>query len=246
MYSLESADKFGLLKYRLALIELLKLLKREYSYRELSRITGVPETVLCRYVKGSMIPSLEQAARIWNTIERHINIKRIVSEKVRVTRQGYVDVSDVISDPYFLKLFGYYVFTKFMGRGVTKILTAAAGGIPLATSVALIMDVPLVIAKTHKEDPELDYIEETSYSPYSTITTFFVRRDFIKRRDVVLIVDDFLRSGKTLRALCKIAAKVKARVIGAVALVSVGNQWRGIVEPTITLYHLERPFAREQ
>ncbi|HIQ03007.1 MAG TPA: helix-turn-helix domain-containing protein, partial [Desulfurococcales archaeon] len=63
-------DKFENLKFRLMVVERLRLLKRMYSYKELSKVTGVPETVLCRYVKGSILPSLEQAERIWKSRDK--------------------------------------------------------------------------------------------------------------------------------------------------------------------------------
>ncbi len=232
-------SKASAIKFKLLLIEMLRLLKKKYSYRELSKITNVPETVLCRYVRGTMVPSLEQALSIWRKISSFLDIRKLVEEKTRITKHGYVDTAYVISDPYFLKLFGLYVYYYFHNKGVTKILTVATDGIPLATMVSSIMEAPLVIAKQHKDDPDAEYIEETVYVPLSSTATLYVRKDMLTRKDNVLVVDDFLRSGRTLRALAGIILKARARPVGAVALVSVGSRWKGILEPVYSLFHVE-------
>jgi len=45
-------------------IELLNLAKNYYTYRELAQIIGLPETVLSRYVKGHVLPSIHRAKEI--------------------------------------------------------------------------------------------------------------------------------------------------------------------------------------
>ena len=49
------------LKYKLMTIEMLNLAKSYYTYRELSQLIGLPETVLSRYVKGHVLPTIERA-----------------------------------------------------------------------------------------------------------------------------------------------------------------------------------------
>ena len=58
------------LKFRLMTINLLKTTKRMFTYRELSAKTGLPVTVLSRYVKGHVLPSSSRARKIWKTLER--------------------------------------------------------------------------------------------------------------------------------------------------------------------------------
>src|SRR6266516_1528418 len=56
------------LKYKLQTIELLNLAKTEYTYRALSGILHLPETVLSRYVKGHVLPTAERAEEINDTM----------------------------------------------------------------------------------------------------------------------------------------------------------------------------------
>ncbi len=45
---------------KLRLIRILRLLKKSYTYEELSRITGLPITVLNRYVRGKSTAKLRE------------------------------------------------------------------------------------------------------------------------------------------------------------------------------------------
>ncbi|HFC49196.1 MAG TPA: hypothetical protein ENJ59_00535 [Thermofilum sp.] len=51
----------------------------------------------------------------------------------------------------------------------------------------------------------------------------------IRRGKRVLVVDDLLRTGRTLNALVKMAEKVGAEVIGVFGIVSVGEGWKRTV-----------------
>ncbi len=219
-------DKYEITKFRLSVVETLRLLKSKYSYKELSRITGLPETVLCRYVRGNIIPSLEQAERIWRSLERYMEIRSLLSERVVVrSEEGFIDMRNVLSDPRILRLVSYSVFARFAGRRVTKVLTPATNGIPLATSIAMVLEVPMIVARKSKENPYEDYYEETVVDSPASVTTYYVPRSALKRRDSVLIVDDFAQTGRTIKALARIVEKARALLSGVVVLLATSDSW---------------------
>ena len=59
----EERGKARIMKYRISVVEILRFLKQYYSYKELSQIVGIDETTLCRYIRGSSIPSFEKARK---------------------------------------------------------------------------------------------------------------------------------------------------------------------------------------
>ena len=218
-------DKYETLRFRLMVVEALKMVKQFYSYRELSKATGLSETVLCRYVRGNIIPSVEQAERLWDKLEKLMDLRRVVSDAIIMTEGGFIDTSPVLSNPLIMKMAAYHVFTRFAGRRVTRILTPATNGIPLATSISLMLEAPLVVAKKTKENPEEEYYEETVVEGPTITTTFYVPRRQIRRRDSILVVDDFIQTGKTVKALINIARKARAIVSGAVFLLGIEGEW---------------------
>ena len=211
------------LRFRFMVVERLRLLKKFYSYSELARRTGIPETVLCRYVKGDVLPGDDTARKLWDSLDKIEQLNQVIYEKIYIDPYGYVDTSNVTNDPLILMRASHYVMMKFAGKRITKILTPAVNGVPLATSIALLLEVPLVIAKRNKEMGVREYIEE-SYPAGPYMVSLYVPKNAITSRDDVLIIDDLIRTGNTVQALINIAKKVKANVAGVFALVGVGDE----------------------
>ena len=116
---------------------------------------------------------------------------------------------------------------KFAGKRITKVLTAAVDGVPLAAMVASALDVNVVIAKSNKEVGVSSFIEETYTLDGSGHTlTLYLPKDVIRRRDSVLVVDDIIKSGETQLALLNLVKKAKAEVSGVFAMIAVGNLWK--------------------
>ncbi len=219
------------LKYKLMTIELLNLAKKRYTYRELSQMVHLPETVLSRYVKGHVLPTADRAEEINRTLQKFMSLERELQERIRFDEWGYFDNTAIINDTMLLERAVQTGVTKFAGRRITKVLTAAVDGIPLATLLAHRLGVGLIIAKKTREVGVREFIEEV-FVPARTamMMSLYVPRDAIKRGDCVIIVDDIIDSGETQRALMKIALKAKAEVTGIYALVAVGSEWKSRIE----------------
>jgi adenine phosphoribosyltransferase len=215
------------LKYRMMTIDLLRMAKRSYTYRELSGKTNLPVTVLSRYVKGHVLPSSTRARLIWKKLEKLVGLEEEIRKRIRFDENGYFDNTPLISDPKLLQQSAQHIFSKFAGRRITRILTPAVDGIPLATIISATLGVEFAIAKTTKEVGIRTFVEETFIPGRSAmIITYYVPRHVIKRGDSVLIVDDVITTGETLRAMTKIVTKSRAEVAGIYALVAIGDRWK--------------------
>ncbi len=224
------------LKYKLMTIELLNLAKNYYTYRELAQIIGLPETVLSRYVKGHVLPTIDRAQSINKTLQKVLRLESELQQRIKFDELGYFDNTGIISDTLLMERAVQYAINKFAGRRVTKILTAAVDGIPLATLLAHRLGVGLVLAKKTREVGVREFIEEV-YIPAKTamMMSLYVPRDSLKKGDCILIVDDIIDSGETQRALIRIAQKAKAEVTGIYALVSIGHEWKSKIEQVAKL-----------
>jgi len=215
------------LKFRLATVELLQTAKRQYTYRELSRRTNLPVTVLSRYVKGHVLPNTSRAHVLWDTLSKIVGLEAELRRRIKFDKSGFFDNTQIIGDINILNQAANYALAKFAGRRITKVLTAAVDGVPLATMVASALDVNLVIAKSSKEVGVPSFIEETYTLDRSGHTmTLYLPRDVIKKRDSVLVVDDVIKSGETQLALLNLVDKAKAEVSCIFAMVAVGDSWK--------------------
>jgi len=171
------------LKFRLATVELLRIAKKKYTYKRLQEETNLPVTVLSRYVKGHVLPNSERAREIWNVLLRIINLEDEIKRRLKWDNSGFFDNTSIISDVELLNQAANYAIARFAGKRITKVLTAAVDGIPLATLIAKTLGVNLVIAKPVKEVGVSAFLEETCILSESGRTmTFFVPRNAIRRQ----------------------------------------------------------------
>ncbi len=214
------------LKLRLMTIELLRTAKRQHTYRELSAKTGLPVTVLSRYAKGHVLPNVARAHHLWKTLRKMVGLEVELHRKISFNSDGYFDNTEIISDFNILRQAAHHALATFAGKRVTKVLTAAVDGIPLATMVANQLGINLVIAKWNKEVGVPAFLEETYVLRDSGVTmTLYIPKNAIKRRDSVLIVDDMIKTGETQNALINLVRKAKAELSGIFTLIAIGENW---------------------
>lgn len=215
------------LKLRLMTIELLRTAKKQYTYRELSTKTDLPVTVLSRYAKGHVLPNAARAKQLWNILTKLVGLETELHRIIRFNEDGYFDNTWIVGDFNILKQAAHHALATFAGKRVTKILTAAVDGIPLATMVANSLGVNLAIAKRTKEVGVPAFLEETYVLRDSGVTmTLYLPKNALKRRDSVLIVDDMIKTGETQAALINLVHKAKAEVSGIYSLIAIGDEWQ--------------------
>ena len=150
--------------------------------------------------------------------------------KNKIIQEGTVRPGDMLDVESFLT---HQIDTHLLGQmaeeverrmdlsGVTKILTAEASGIALAAVCAYKYGLPMVYAKKVKAElSDMPVYKSTIFSfTYERPTTFFCDARFLQSTDKVLIVDDFLAGGQSMRALVDIVRQSGAQLAGiAVAI----------------------------
>lgn len=215
------------LKLRLVTIELLRTAKRQHTYRELSAKTGLPVTVLSRYAKGHVLPNITRARKLWKTLKKMVGLEVELHRKIHFNSDGYFDNTEIITDYNILRQAAHHALAAFAGKRVTRVLTAAVDGVPLATMVASQLGINLVVAKWNKEVGVPAFLEETYVLSNSGVTmTLYIPKNAMKRRDSVLIVDDMIKTGETQNALINFVRKAKAELSGIFTLIAIGEDWK--------------------
>ena len=119
-------------------------------------------------------------------------------------------------DPAFMLAIGGALAADFGALGVTKVLTAEISGIAPALTTALALGVKVVYARKTKPItmPNDAYIQSAPSHTKGTVVELMVSPEFLHANDRVLVVDDFLASGATIKALAKLAESAGAEVLG--------------------------------
>lgn len=211
---------------RIRVVEVLRLLKRTHTYNELSRASGLPITVLNRYIKGRVLPSQDRSKLLLKTFQNMFDLSQEVKKRIVFDKNGYFDNTPILSDTLLSRAIAREVARRFADRKITKVLSPAVDGIPIAVHVADELGVDLIIAKKAKEVGIETFIEESYVPSYSgVLMSLYLPKKTISSKDRVIIVDDVIRSGETQRALINVANKAGASVAGIFILVSIGTLW---------------------
>ena len=124
-------------------------------------------------------------------------------------------------DPVLMNEAGKEFAKLFMNFSATKILTAEISGIAPAVSAGLHLNIPVVFARKHKPITMPDQVLLT-LSPSHTkgrTVELIVSPEYLGSGERVLIIDDFLATGKTIAGLIRLAEIAGATVVGVGALI---------------------------
>ncbi|HDJ89915.1 MAG TPA: hypothetical protein ENG40_04405 [Thermoprotei archaeon] len=209
----------------------LRVIKKFYKYRELEKMFDIPSALICRYVKGDVVPGADRAKEIIDKISELGILEDMIKKRITIVDNEYVGLSDIVYDIDLLRMVAIEAYKLYNNSDIDNVLTVSVDGIPLATYVADMLRSKLVIAKPYRDIGVEKYYEETYFmlSP-PKITSIYVPKKMLKKRDSVLIVDDLIRTGRTIKALINIVDKADARLEGIFVMIAIGNIWKKVLE----------------
>ena len=121
------------------------------------------------------MPGFKRAEKMFPALLRLAGVKSAIN----VSQEGYVDNRSLVGDPTMLRLLAMMAVEEYAGKRVTKILTAAVDGVPVATAISMVMGVPLVVAKRYREVGISEFLEAYVVGDDGTVVTWYVPRDAI-------------------------------------------------------------------
>lgn len=220
--------KYDLMCKQLYVIDLLRLIKNEYSYSFIAKQTKISASTLNRYASGDIMPNPMRTEKLMSKLLEMFPLDKLLKNKL-TTRDGYIDNSKILSDIILLRHISRFVVETYSGKRISKIATIAADGIPLAVQVARELSVPVVYAKKNREVGIKKFIEEVVKINEAAIEfELYIPKELLKRGDDILIVDDIIRDGAQQYALLKIIKKARAEIVGIFTLIAIGDRWRNI------------------
>jgi len=222
------ADK---MKLRLLASEVLRLIKPSLSYRDLYELTGLPESVLCRYVRGSVIPSFEHATRILARISLSVDLGHLLRDLVEHEKSPIIDLLRVLKDPYVARLLSIMIYLDLADRKITKIIATAEAVLPIATMLSIEFSAPIVLVKRNKSYPGIQYYSISVMRGPRDVETLYLDRDLVTRKDSVLVLSDVVYSGKTLEAVLHMLMKSKAEIVDVYVIMGLGSNWMERLKP---------------
>ncbi|MEM3826911.1 MAG: phosphoribosyltransferase family protein, partial [Nitrososphaeria archaeon] len=111
----------------------------------------------------------------------------------------------------------------FKNVEVTKILTVETNGIPIALQIGNEFVVDVIIARKERQIGFEKYIEAPYTLTPPTIKSLYIPKNALKKSDKVLVVDDLIRTGNTIKALISLVNKSGATLTGIFTVIDINQ-----------------------
>ena len=149
---------------------------------------------------------------------------RILSEGQNLGR-GILKIDSFLNhqlDAALMEEVGAVIAAQFAATKPSRILTAEVSGIvPAVMTAKALGNIPTVYARKHKPITMMEpvYIDAAPSHTKGGEVMLMVSPEFLQPDDRILIVDDFLASGRTIDALARIVQNSGATLVGIAAVV---------------------------
>lgn len=149
--------------------------------------------------------------------------RRILAEGINLGH-GILKIDSLLNhqlDPILMQNMGKEIAKLFADVKIDRILTAEISGIAPALTAAIELNVPMVYAR--KKQPitmrGTIYMEAAPSHTKGGMVELLVSGEFLKAGEKILIIDDFLASGETIKALGRLVQAANADLVGIAVVV---------------------------
>lgn len=159
----------------------------------------------------------------------------------RLLPGGYLYMTDILGLPRYVNTIGRLFATVFSPQHVDLVMTMETKGIPLAYSVASQLNVPVVIVRRNAKITEgstvsINYVSGSQ----KRIQSMVLSRRSIQPNARVLIIDDFMKAGGTIRGMTSLLNEFEARLAGIGVFVEAKEVDERLVDEYVSLLRLAK------
>jgi len=220
MFGTKSRNVNNGISISILIVEILKLLKSRYDYKELSRITGLPVSTLTRYITNKTIPRGNKIQKLITNIVNNVDISYMIREAMGWNGDG-IDVSPVISDINIMKLVSLNVINSLKGSRITSIVAIDQEGIPIATSIGMFMERRVYFVSdrmSFNSNNAMNIIYPVAET--GEYKVYWFPKNIMNKDESILLVAAVLRSGALVKVLSNKIAEAGGSVDGVFSLIA--------------------------
>ena len=163
-----------------------------------------------------------------------------INDDSRKLSGGFLYLIDLIYNPAIVAKIGKIFASNLDYSEADYVVTMETKGIPMALMTAKAMNLPLVIIRKDmkvSEGPTLSMTYVTGGS--NKVESMSLPRKALKPDSKVILIDDFMRGGGTLKGMKDLMHEFGAKVIGTGVFISTTKPQQKMVEDYISLIELD-------
>lgn len=211
-------------------ILIVKNLVEEFNFGKINTIAGASGGVV-------FIPKISK-----NEIEHILEeLCTVFSDPKRIIAGGFIYMTDIFNSPYYAQNIAKTIVSLYSEKNIDYVVTVETKGIPTALMTAKEMDVPLIVIRRNTKVTEgstlsINYVSGSS----NKIQTMTLSRRALKEGSKVLIVDDFMKGGGTIKGMRDMMNEFNAQVEGVAVVVATKNPEKKLSKEYNSLLTLEK------
>ena len=124
---------------------------------------------------------------------------------------NFRDVTTLYKNPECMQVMMDELYELYKDKGITKIVGSESRGFVMASALAVKLGAGVVLCRKEGKLPA--EVEKESYAKEYGTDTIEIHKDAITEDDVVLMHDDLLATGGTMKAACDLVAKFNPKKI---------------------------------
>ncbi|MCK9525648.1 MAG: pur operon repressor [Limnochordia bacterium] len=168
-------------------------------------------------------------------------------EPQRILSGGFVYMEDLTSSPELLQPVGSIFATAFAEQRPEYVVTVETAGIPVAMQAAQALDIPLVVVRRQSRPTEglvltMNFLSGSARQ----VETMSLSRRALPKGARVLLIDDFMKAGGTLRGLTDLMGEFECTVVGKGVLIEAGWPEEKLIEDHLSLVYLQEVDVKQQ
>ena len=135
---------------------------------------------------------------------------------------NFRDVTTLFKSAECLRIITNEMVDLYKEKGITKIVGIESRGFVMSSAVALQLNAGIVLCRKPGKLP-CETVQE-SYAKEYGIDTIEIHKDAINENDVVLLHDDLLATGGTMKAACDLVKKFNPKKVYCNFIIELVNE----------------------
>ena len=135
---------------------------------------------------------------------------------------NFRDVTTLFKSAECIKIINEEMYDLYKDKGITKIVGIESRGFVMSSALALRLGAGVVLCRKPGKLP-CETVQE-SYAKEYGIDTIEIHKDAIDENDIVLLHDDLLATGGTMKAACNLVRKFKPKKIYCNFIIELTNE----------------------
>ena len=135
---------------------------------------------------------------------------------------NFRDVTTLFKSPECLKEINREMYELYKDKGITKIVGIESRGFVMSSALALELGAGVVLCRKPGKLP-CDTVQESYAKEYGK-DTIEIHRDAIDESDIILLHDDLLATGGTMKAACNLVKKFHPKKVYCNFIIELVNE----------------------